>query len=450
MRFLLLCVLSLCMAIPPSASAQTASDPLEVDTENSPLLFTFDVPTTTDLYEQPLGANGGLNGFSSSPTGGQLDADAFAVTGLSDGDVNFGASESTGDYARGNSSGGVGTGGLYAFDIDNDSNARDFALGVQPTGSDMTSGRLFFCYQNTTGVQVNSVNVDYNLHVYNDQPRSTGVAVFYNINSSGCDAQQSVTGPILSTTTPTSPDPSPAWTIEPLEAFLGGVSIQDGEFFTVAVEITDAAGSGSRDEIALDSLSITFNPDTPIPVELAAFDVIPNGRKAALSWSTASETNNSGFEVKHRAPGTTTWRTLGFVKGHGTTRQPQQYRYATNVLAPGSHSFRLRQVDVDGASTLTTPRDVYIRGEALTVIGPNPMREGQTAEILVQPEATQALDIAMYDVLGRRVKTLYSGSVSAGAPVRTSLSTEGLTSGRYFIRAAGGGINQTTTISVVR
>ena len=450
MRYLLLCVLSLCMAVPPSVSAQTAMDPLEINAENSPLLFTFDLSAPTDLYNMPLGSNNGLNGFSSSPTAGQLDADAFAVTGLSDGDVNYGASQSTGDYARGSSTGGVSTGGLYAFDIDNDPNAENFALGVQPTGSDMTSGRLYFCYQNATGAEVTSVNIDYNLSIYNDQPRSTGVAVFYNVNSSGCDTQQSVTGPLVSVTTPTLGDREPTWRTEPLEAFLSGVSIQNGEFVTIAVEITDGQGSGSRDEIALDSLSVTFNPDTPIPVELASFDVIPDGQKAALSWSTASETNNSGFEVKHKAPGTSVWRTLGFVEGHGTTRQPQRYRYLTDVLAPGSHSFRLRQVDVDGASTLTAPRDVDIQGAALTILGPNPMRQGQTAEILVRPEAPQTLDIAMYDVLGRRVKTLYSGSASPADPVRAPFSTEGLSSGRYFIRAVGGGINQTTTISVVQ
>ena len=134
-RFLLLCVISLCTAVPPSVRAQTAVDPLEISAENSPLLFTFDSSTTTDLYNMPLGSNNGLNGFSSSPTAGQLDADAFAVTGLSDGDVNYGASQSTGDYARGSSTGGVSAGGLYAFDIDNDPNAKTSRSACNPRGA---------------------------------------------------------------------------------------------------------------------------------------------------------------------------------------------------------------------------------------------------------------------------------------------------------------------------
>ena len=451
MRFLTLCLVALWMvAFAPAAHAQTASDPLEISAVDTPLLFTFDQSALTDLYNRALGSNGGINGFDPAPFAGQLDADAFAVTGLSDGDVNFGASQSSGDYARGNSSGGVTTGGLYAFDVDNDPAERDFALGVQPTGSDMTSGRLFFCYRNTTGVQVTSVNVDYNLHVYNDQPRSTGVAVYYNINSAECDAQQSVTGPLVSATTPASAASSPAWTIEPLEAFLDNVTIDDGEFFVVAVEITDQGGSGSRDEIALDSLRLTFNPATPIPVELASFDAVADGQAASLTWATASETNNSGFAVQHRAPQSSTWREAGFVDGHGTTTQPQRYTFSTGTLDPGTHRFRLRQVDVDGASTLTKPREVLITTSPLTLVGPNPMRSGETAEVLIQPEAAQTVDVAVFDVLGRRVATLYSGPASEAKPKRVPLSTDGFASGRYFIRATGPSLNQTQSISVVR
>lgn len=450
MRFLLLFLTTLWVIAPLSTQAQTTSDPLEISAVDTPLLFTFNEMTTTDLNNMSVGANNGFNGFDPAPFAGQLDSEAFAVTGLSDGDVNFGASEAGGDYARGSSTGGVVTGGLYAFDVDNDPATQSFALGVQPTGSDMTSGRLFFCYQNTTGAEVTSVNVDYGLSVYNDQPRSTGVAVFYNINSSGCDAQQSVTGPLVKVTTPTAAAGTPSWTTEPLEAFLDGVSIQDGEYFIVAVEITDEGGSGSRDEIALDSISTTFNPTTPIPVELTSFDAVPNGRAAALSWSTASETNNSGFAIRHKAPGESSWSRVGFVEGEGTTTQPQQYSFSTDALDPGFHSFRLQQIDVDGTSTLTEPQEVLIKSAPMTVVGSNPMRSGQTAEVVLQPEAAQEVDIAMYDVLGRRIKTLYSGPVSSSEPARVSFSTNGLASGMYFIRANGTTIQQTQEISVVR
>ena len=72
-----------------------------------------------------------------------------------------------------------------------------------------------------------------------------------------------------------------------------------------------------------------------------------------MQWRTTSETNNAGFEAQHRSPEQAAWETLRFVPGAGTTTQPQDYRFRTGALAPGTHAFRLRQVDLDGASDLS-------------------------------------------------------------------------------------------------
>ena len=76
-------------------------------------------------------------GFDASPDDGMLDSDTWIVTGLSDGDVDFGLCFTTGDFARGSTMGGITTGGVYAADIlDNQ------ALMVQPGADDFTPEHL--------------------------------------------------------------------------------------------------------------------------------------------------------------------------------------------------------------------------------------------------------------------------------------------------------------------
>ena len=62
---------------------------------------------------------------------------------------------------------------------------------------------------------------------------------------------------------------------------------------------------------------------------------------------------------------------------------------------------------------------------------PNPTRAGLTVEFTVPRDVTGSL--ALYDVSGRRVKTLVNGPMSAGAH-QVSWDTGSLPNGMYFYR----------------
>ena len=80
-----------------------------------------------------------------------------------------------------------------------------------------------------------------------------------------------------------------------------------------------------------------------LPIQLATFKAVAIGDKGvALSWTTASETNNYGFYVQRNGADIT------FVPGHGTTLQQHTYSYIDNPL-PGQYQYRLKQVDLDGS-----------------------------------------------------------------------------------------------------
>ena len=119
----------------------------------------------------------------------------------------------------------------------------------------------------------------------------------------------------------------------------------------------DKDGDGTVDE------TISTESST-IPVELVSFGAYAEGSDGAvLTWQTASEQNNAGFEVQHRATDGGRWRTLGFVDSKasgGTTSETNTYRYTAEDLAVGTHWFRLKQEDLDGTSTLTDPVTVRL------------------------------------------------------------------------------------------
>ncbi|HYE95754.1 MAG TPA: T9SS type A sorting domain-containing protein [Rubricoccaceae bacterium] len=181
---------------------------------------------------------------------------------------------------------------------------------------------------------------------------------------------------------------------------------------------------------------IELIPGSAVPVEMLYFEGAASGRDALLSWGTASETNNAGFEVLTRRDGA--WAALGFVEGHGTTTEAQAYTFRAVDLDPGTHAFRLRQVDYDGASEFSDAVEVTIGvpgSHLLTQAYPNPFNPSASFTLAVAQ--TQAVTVALYDALGRRVATLFEGTLEGGAAQRLTIDGRGLPSGVYHYRAAG-------------
>ncbi len=195
----------------------------------------------------------------------------------------------------------------------------------------------------------------------------------------------------------------------------------------------------------------------PLPVELAGLEAQRSGSDAVMvQWQTLSETNNAGFEVQRRA--NSTWDAIATVEGAGTTDQPQSYRFEDADLpyAADSLSYRLRQIDTDGTAAfseaVTIARTVQ-RAELLPAY-PNPTRSTATVRFAV-PDSGQdasgpsAVRITLYDMLGRRVRTVVDTDTEGRA--EQVLDVSDLASGTYFLRMeTEAGPVDTQRITVVR
>jgi hypothetical protein len=189
-----------------------------------------------------------------------------------------------------------------------------------------------------------------------------------------------------------------------------------------------------------------------LPVELTHFAASATNGAVQLWWRTATETNNAGFAVQHApgdSAGTADWEALGFVEGAGTTQRPQAYRYRTPELPPGAHRFRLQQQDLDGTETLSKVVTATVEMNAplrLTRPAPNPARQAATLRFGAADAASATL--AVYDVLGRRVATLYDGPPPEGRMETVRLDAGRWPSGTYFVRLSTPSRTATRTLTV--
>lgn len=143
---------------------------------------------------------------------------------------------------------------------------------------------------------------------------------------------------------------------------------------------------------------------TPVPVVLIYFNAEKAGENASLlTWATASEINNSHFEVL-RSTDAITWEKIGEVAGHGTTQQKQLYSFIDNKPQQ-TNFYRLKQIDFDGKFELTVIRQVNFDHSAVKVFTyPNPAQNELNVNISFnQPQGIATLTIT--DLHGREVLT---------------------------------------------
>jgi uncharacterized repeat protein (TIGR01451 family) len=290
--------------------------------------------------------------------------------------------------------------------------------------------------ENTGSANIASPNVkvvlsDF-LRGFDDKPTLPNV----DCPGSSCDA-----GEIL-TWTPPDLTPGQARTL----SFTTNVfsSTQLGDMIRMRLQ-----ASGAGVETIYQTVNTTIANGFTIPVELARFTATTSGNAVSLTWETASETNNAGFDVERSTDGET-FTAIGFEPGVGTTEEAQSYRFVDREAPFATTLFyRLRQVDTDGTFEYSPVVEVEVTPSAVALlpVAPNPVSVSARLRYEL-PEAT-AVRLQVFDLLGRRVATLADGEKPAGRH-EVSWQSAGLASGTYFVRLQAGSTAQTQMLRLVR
>lgn len=125
----------------------------------------------------------------------------------------------------------------------------------------------------------------------------------------------------------------------------------------------------------------------PLPVTLTDFSAECTGRDVAISFSTASETNNDYFVIE-RSQDLVDWKTVTTVSGAGNSNQLLSYTATDAQVPPGTWYYRLTQYDFDGNY------EVFDHMLATTTCG-----NAVDQNIIVYPNPTQGLVFAKGDAV---------------------------------------------------
>ena len=176
------------------------------------------------------------------------------------------------------------------------------------------------------------------------------------------------------------------------------------------------------------------------PVELVTLTALRKDNNVTLSWQTATEKNNSGFEiqrsdVRDQKSETLDWKNIGFIKGHGTTTKENNYSFVDKNLGTGSYSYKLFQIDFDETRTESEIVNVNINSQpkeyALMQNYPNPFNPTTTIEYSIPENGNVKLKI--YNSLGEEVATLVNEYKTVGN-LKFNFDASALPSGIYFYR----------------
>lgn len=190
----------------------------------------------------------------------------------------------------------------------------------------------------------------------------------------------------------------------------------------------DGGYAGYNFFIQYEGFPIGCGEQTPLPVKLKSFAASRKNSNVELTWTTASEQNNAGFDIQ-RLSGAGGWQSVGYVGSKATDGNSDGELYYSFFDANPStvvSQYRLKQTDLDAKVKISEIRAVQgISQLGRTIIAPNPSSNGQVNVIF--ETAGERRNLHLTDMVGRLVKQ-WNGYAD------NSLQLTGLQNGIYQLR----------------
>jgi len=196
-------------------------------------------------------------------------------------------------------------------------------------------------------------------------------------------------------------------------------------FGAVTLDIAEnkAVGPASNGNTAAQQFVITYQQN--LPVTLISYSVKSEGGSAKLEWSTATEDDNSHYEIEH-STNAKEFKMIGFVESKGSSPGRRNYTWYDRNPSSGANYYRLIQVDYDGTSTKYGIKalDFGPGAELKLLLYPNP-----TLETVTIPLAEKTKSLELSDINGRLLRRIPTAHEK-----KITIQVDDLIPGTYFIR----------------
>lgn len=197
-----------------------------------------------------------------------------------------------------------------------------------------------------------------------------------------------------------------------------------------------------------DDISLTRD-SVIVPVELTSFSANVIDQSVSLTWQTATESNNKGFEIQRKSAAGE-FVTIAFVNGNGTTTQKNTYSYTDKNLNVGEYVYRLKQIDFDGQYSFSKTVEVQVQlleKFSLRQNYPNPWNPTTTIGYVL-PEKTNA-KLTILNALGEEMLVLVNEEQDKGFH-QVEVDGSKLSSGIYFYRINAGNFTETKKMILMK
>jgi len=184
--------------------------------------------------------------------------------------------------------------------------------------------------------------------------------------------------------------------------------------------------------ISYTTTAVILNLGPFLPIDLIRFSAVREQEKVRLSWQTANEDNNKGFDIERSTDGRV-WKSIGFVEGKGYSSKISSYEfYDIPEFINLSYSklyYRLKQVDFNGNTSFSKVETVVFPenewNKKLVEIYPNPIPKAQRLVVFNQTNTIlNGVILSVYGEVKRNVQLV---------PGMNSFDLKEMSLGTYFL-----------------
>jgi hypothetical protein len=298
----------------------------------------------------------------------------------------------------------------------------DFNFGLNSSGVTYAAGATF-TVKNCTSLLPTSASKDTTfrsgtIKSYNRFSSTNSSSNFSSIDTTGVSAQRKIDG--------TLPDINfMKLQTSPKSALIdAGTVLSDVSYYgTVGVPYI---GAGPDVGYAESNYNI-------LPVTLLSFDAAAKNNNIILNWSTATETQNSGFQIE-RLDNTNSWQKIGLVQGYGNSNSIKKYSFTDYTTTVGNaYQYRLKQIDANGQFTYSNIISVKLNSSLALQLDnyPNPVQSTTTLRFTIAQKSK--VNLSVYNTSGQLINTIVNENLDAGIYNR-SFNASTLPQGNYFAK----------------